>query len=153
PECRARRRRRRFEGGCVARSSEAPREGEGAAGTFNGAGKARSRGRTRPFLNVKANRRSPACQQKIIEGRLVLLVPVLYWGIIVVCQPPENCCPPATRLESKRPAMLTFTTGSHGISRRAFLSVGSLGLGGLTLASLLAGRARAKENPGLVRGK
>jgi hypothetical protein len=46
--------------------------------------------------------------------------------------------------------MLTICEGRHGMSRRAFLTVGSLGLGGLTLSSLLAGRADAA---GLVRGK
>jgi hypothetical protein len=49
--------------------------------------------------------------------------------------------------------MLTLSAGNHGITRRAFLTIGSLGLGGLTLSSLLAGRASAKENGGLVRGK
>jgi hypothetical protein len=49
--------------------------------------------------------------------------------------------------------MLTITTGSNGINRRAFLTVGSLGLGGLTLSSLLAGRARAGETPGLSRDR
>jgi Protein of unknown function (DUF1501) len=48
--------------------------------------------------------------------------------------------------------MLTITDASHGISRRGFLTVGSLGLGGLTLSSLLAGRARAGEK-GLTTGR
>jgi hypothetical protein len=48
--------------------------------------------------------------------------------------------------------MLTISSNWNGISRRAFLTLGSLGLGGLTL-SLLAGRARASEVPDLVRGK
>jgi hypothetical protein len=41
--------------------------------------------------------------------------------------------------------MLTISSGSNGINRRAFLTVGSLGLGGLTLASLLGGRANGAE--------
>src|SRR5688572_16114648 len=45
--------------------------------------------------------------------------------------------------------MLTIS----GFNRRAFLTVGSLGLGGLTLSSLLGGRARAGEASGLTRGK
>src|SRR5580765_6539147 len=45
--------------------------------------------------------------------------------------------------------MLTISTG---VNRRAFLTIGSLGLGGLTLASLLAGRARG-ESSGLVRDR
>ena len=35
--------------------------------------------------------------------------------------------------------MLTISEGSPGISRRAFLTAGSLGFGGLTLSSLIAG--------------
>lgn len=49
--------------------------------------------------------------------------------------------------------MLTLSTGSHGIDRRTFLTLGSLGWGGLTLASLLRGRAMAKESNSLVRGR
>jgi hypothetical protein len=49
--------------------------------------------------------------------------------------------------------MLTISTGSQGIDRRRFLTIGSLGFGGLTLASLFQGRAAAKERTGLVRGK
>lgn len=41
--------------------------------------------------------------------------------------------------------MLTFHDGKPGLSRRDFLTVGSLGLGGLTLSSLLGARARAEE--------
>jgi uncharacterized protein (DUF1501 family) len=48
--------------------------------------------------------------------------------------------------------MLTICEGRQGLSRRAFLTAGSLGLGGLTLSALLAGRAAAAEE-GLVRGK
>jgi hypothetical protein len=48
--------------------------------------------------------------------------------------------------------MLTITEGSHGINRRAFLTVGTLGLGGLTLSSLLAGRATAAPST-LATGK
>ncbi len=39
------------------------------------------------------------------------------------------------------------------MDRRAFLTIGSLGLGGLTLSSLLAGRARAGETSGLSRDR
>ena len=39
--------------------------------------------------------------------------------------------------------MLTISDGKPGISRRDFLTIGSLALGGLSLSSLLAGRARA----------
>lgn len=49
--------------------------------------------------------------------------------------------------------MLTIVdgkSGSEGLSRRAFLTAGSLGLGGLALPQLLAA---AEKNPGLVRGK
>ncbi len=49
--------------------------------------------------------------------------------------------------------MLTISTSSPGLSRRDFLSVGSLGLGGLTLASLLAGRGQAGETNDLVRNR
>jgi hypothetical protein len=42
--------------------------------------------------------------------------------------------------------MLTFHDGKQGLSRRQFLTVGSLGLGGLTLSSLLGARARAEES-------
>ena len=49
--------------------------------------------------------------------------------------------------------MLTICEGSPGISRRAFLTAGSLGFGGLTLSSLLAGRAAAGESAALTTGK
>jgi hypothetical protein len=49
--------------------------------------------------------------------------------------------------------MLTISERSRGINRRAFLTVGSLGLGGLTLSSLLAGRARGDDSANLVTGK
>jgi hypothetical protein len=49
--------------------------------------------------------------------------------------------------------MLTITTGDHEIDRRAFLTLGSLGLGGLTLSSLLAGRVAGSELGGLVRDR
>jgi uncharacterized protein (DUF1501 family) len=49
--------------------------------------------------------------------------------------------------------MLTLSTGSHALNRRAFLTIGSLGLGGLTLSSLLAGRARAGDVSGLTRDR
>jgi hypothetical protein len=55
--------------------------------------------------------------------------------------------------EDKDPTMLTICTKGRGIHRRAFLTIGSLGLGGLSLASLLAGRAMGKEGSGLTRGK
>src|SRR5881275_1624246 len=51
---------------------------------------------------------------------------------------PRLCGPP-----TKGSAMLTITEGSHALNRRAFLTAGTLGLGGLTLSSLLAGRAGA----------
>lgn len=50
--------------------------------------------------------------------------------------------------------MLTLTDGKPGISRREFMTIGTLGLGGLSLASLLGGRARAAtELPSHVTGK
>src|SRR5215468_3097880 len=49
--------------------------------------------------------------------------------------------------------MLTITTGSQAINRRAFLTIGSLGIGGLTLSSLLASRARAEEPAPLARDR
>jgi hypothetical protein len=49
--------------------------------------------------------------------------------------------------------MLTISTGGARVNRRDFLTVGSLGLGGLTLSSLLAGRARAGETPSLSRDR
>ncbi|MBY0527228.1 MAG: DUF1501 domain-containing protein [Gemmataceae bacterium] len=50
--------------------------------------------------------------------------------------------------------MLTISDGKSGLSRRDFLTIGSLGLGGLTLSSLLSGRAgAANEPPSHVTGK
>ncbi len=49
--------------------------------------------------------------------------------------------------------MLHLSRSALGISRRAFLTAGGLGLGGLTLSSLLAGRAAAGESPGLTTGR
>jgi len=49
--------------------------------------------------------------------------------------------------------MLTITGEAHGLSRRAFLQAGTLGLGGLTLSSLLGTRARAADAPNLLTGK
>jgi hypothetical protein len=49
--------------------------------------------------------------------------------------------------------MLTVLDGDRSISRRRFLTLGSLGLGGLTLATLLAGRARANDTPSLLTGR
>jgi hypothetical protein len=48
--------------------------------------------------------------------------------------------------------MLTLTTHS-GLKRRDFLTLGSLGLGGLTLSSLLGGRLAAAQSPQLVTGR
>lgn len=45
--------------------------------------------------------------------------------------------------------MLTLCDGNHGISRRGFLTIGALGLGGLSLSSLLA----AQERSSYLRGK
>ncbi|GIW80263.1 MAG: hypothetical protein KatS3mg105_2070 [Gemmatales bacterium] len=49
--------------------------------------------------------------------------------------------------------MLTFYDGSSPISRRQFLTIGALGLGGLSLSSLLSARAAAEESSGLLTGK
>jgi hypothetical protein len=49
--------------------------------------------------------------------------------------------------------MLTFHDGKPGLNRRQFLTVGSLGLGGLTLSSLLGARARAAEDSKILTGK
>ncbi len=49
--------------------------------------------------------------------------------------------------------MLTITDTSRGLNRRAVLTLGGLGFGGLTLSSLLAGRAAAKDMPSLTTGK
>jgi hypothetical protein len=48
--------------------------------------------------------------------------------------------------------MLTISAGNPRLNRRAFLTVGSLALGGLTLTSLLGGRAKA-GGASLVRGR
>jgi len=47
--------------------------------------------------------------------------------------------------------MLTITESA--LSRRSFLTVGSLGLGGLSLPGLLAGRASASDSSSLATGK
>lgn len=49
--------------------------------------------------------------------------------------------------------MLTITEKGRGTTRRAFLTIGTLGLGGLTLSSLLSGRARAGEAASLTTGR
>ncbi|MCH8829857.1 MAG: DUF1501 domain-containing protein [Planctomycetes bacterium] len=49
--------------------------------------------------------------------------------------------------------MFTIYDGNHAISRRKLLTIGSLGLGGLTLPALLAGRARAGETQNPTTGK
>ena len=46
--------------------------------------------------------------------------------------------------------MLTLTERTHGMSRRGFLTLGTLGLGGLSLSSMLAA---AEEKPRHVTGK
>jgi hypothetical protein len=46
--------------------------------------------------------------------------------------------------------MLTLADGKHPISRRGFLTIGTLGLGGLSLPSLLAA---AEEKPSHITGK
>src|SRR5262249_19395406 len=58
---------------------------------------------------------------------------------------------PQARIRSTgRLAMLTLSDGKPGISRRGFLTIGTLGLGGLSLPSLLAA---ADDKPSLVTGK
>jgi hypothetical protein len=49
--------------------------------------------------------------------------------------------------------MLTIHDGGRGLSRRRFLTLGTLGLGGLSLSSLLAGRTAASPTPAHVTGK
>ncbi len=49
--------------------------------------------------------------------------------------------------------MLTIHSGRKGLDRRAFLRVGSLALGGLTLADRLAAQARAAELKSVVKDK
>src|SRR6516165_2910097 len=46
--------------------------------------------------------------------------------------------------------MLTLSDGNSRLSRRGFLTIGTLGLGGLSLPSLLAA---AEDRPSLVTGK
>src|SRR5688572_13226035 len=49
--------------------------------------------------------------------------------------------------------MLDIVARSSGLSRRSFLTIGSLGVGGFTLSSLLAGRAAGAESSPLATGK
>ena len=49
--------------------------------------------------------------------------------------------------------MLTIFDGNESINRRAMLRIGSLGLAGLSLPMLLAGRAAAGEKAGHISGK
>jgi hypothetical protein len=49
--------------------------------------------------------------------------------------------------------MLTIHDGGKGCSRRDFLRIGTLGLGGLTLPGLLAARARAADGKSLLTHK
>ncbi len=49
--------------------------------------------------------------------------------------------------------MLTIADGGEGISRRGFITAGSLGLGGLTLSSLLSARAMAAGSEGFLRDR
>ena len=49
--------------------------------------------------------------------------------------------------------MLTISDGGQGIRRRDFLTIGALGLGGLSLSSLFAARAAAAETHSPVTGK
>ena len=49
--------------------------------------------------------------------------------------------------------MLTIVDGHRPVSRRRFLPIGSLGLGGLSLPSLLAGRASAGQSASSLTGK
>src|SRR5688572_15026556 len=53
----------------------------------------------------------------------------------------------------RRKSMLTISDGGQGISRRDFLTIGALGLGGLSLSSLFAARAAAAETQNPVTGK
>src|SRR5579862_2474962 len=62
------------------------------------------------------------------------------------------CFPPAC-LSAKGHAMLTLHDGDHGIHRRQFLRIGGLGLGGLSLSSLLAAKAAAEPGSNLLTGK
>ncbi len=49
--------------------------------------------------------------------------------------------------------MLTIFDEQKPLNRRAFLTIGGLGIGGLSLSSLLAGRAAAGETSSLTTGK
>ena len=49
--------------------------------------------------------------------------------------------------------MLTISEGSRGISRRNFLTIGGLGLGGLSLSSLFAAKAAAEGTINPLSGK
>lgn len=49
--------------------------------------------------------------------------------------------------------MLSIYDAHHPINRRKLLSIGSLGLGGLSLASLLSAKAQAASNGNLLTGK
>ena len=49
--------------------------------------------------------------------------------------------------------MLTLCETGPGLSRRDFLTIGSLGWGGLTLSSLLAGQAWGGKSPSVTSGK
>ncbi len=49
--------------------------------------------------------------------------------------------------------MLTLHDGNPGLNRRQFLRVGGLGLGGLSLSSLLAAKAAAEPATNLLTGK
>ncbi len=49
--------------------------------------------------------------------------------------------------------MLTIFDGRHTMNRRELLTIGSLGLGGLSLASLVGARAWAGESRGAISGK
>lgn len=49
--------------------------------------------------------------------------------------------------------MLTIDNGRHGINRRRFLTIGGLGLGGLSLSSLLAARAAGDQAVNPISGK
>lgn len=51
------------------------------------------------------------------------------------------------------PDMLDVYDGTRAVSRRQMLSIGGLGLGGLTLNSLLAGRAQAGDRDNVTTGK
>ena len=49
--------------------------------------------------------------------------------------------------------MLQIHDGSRRLSRRQLLSIGTLGLGGFTLSSLLAARGASAATPDLTTGK